>query len=57
MTEVTPSLSERSIRPAVRITNQRNAAFLEKQDSKEDKILSIKFNIPHGQPPENMVKS
>ena len=27
----------------VRITNQRNAAFLEKQDSKEDKILSTKF--------------
>ncbi len=41
----------------VRITNQRKAAFLEKQDSKEDKILSIKSNMAYGQPPENMVNS
>ena len=46
-----------SISPMVRITNQRNAAFLEKQDSKEDKILSMKFNIPHSQPSESMINS
>ncbi len=42
---MTPSLSERSISPTVIITNQRNAAFREKQDSKQDKILFIKSNI------------
>ena len=49
-------LSERSISPSVIITNQRKAAFLEKQDSKEHKTLSIKFNMAYGQPPNDMVK-
>ncbi len=43
--EVTPSLSERSISPIVIATNQRKAAFREKQDSKWDKIFSIKFSM------------
>ena len=43
--EVTPSLSERSISPAMMATNQRKAALQEKQDSKWHKIFSIKFII------------
>ena len=39
------------------ITNQRKAAFREKQDSKKHKISSINFNIEYGQPPESMVNS
>lgn len=45
MMDVTPSLSERSIKPIVMVTNHRNAAFREKQDSKLHKTLSIKFSI------------
>ncbi len=44
-TDVIPNLFERSIRPNVIVTNRRNAAFLEKQDSKGHKILQIKVLI------------
>lgn len=57
MTEVTPSLSERSMSPRIIVTNQRKAAFREKQDSKKHKILSINFNIGYGKKPESMVNS
>ena len=46
MTEVTPSLSERSMSPRVITTNQRKAAFREKQDSKNIKlVISPNFTI------------
>ena len=38
-TDVVPNLFKRSIRPNVIVTNQQNAAFLEKQDSKGHKIF------------------
>lgn len=44
MIEVTPSLSERSIRPIVIVKNQQKAAFCEKKDSKQHKNLSIKIH-------------
>lgn len=43
ITEVTSSLSERSMRSTVMVINQRKAAFWEKQDSKRHKTFSIKF--------------
>ena len=45
MTEVIPSLSERSISPMVMVTNQLNAALREKQDLKQHKTFSIKLSI------------
>ncbi len=55
ITEVMSGISERTIKPAVTVTNQPKEAFLEKQVRKHNKISSINLSIGTSHLPESML--